>query len=98
MQDTTCMDAGQESVESNHKRAANACNGIDWAIQEETRKEVDSTVVRTFTTYLKAQNPPSMFIWGPNYTYIEPCSHAGSHIPSYRQLQVKDLPKVLRDG
>ena len=26
------QDAGQESVESNHRRAADACNGIAWVI------------------------------------------------------------------
>jgi len=26
------QDAGQESVESNHRRAADACNGIAWAM------------------------------------------------------------------
>src|SRR6218665_3479712 len=26
------QDTGQESVESNHRRAADACNGIAWAI------------------------------------------------------------------
>jgi len=28
------QDTGQESVESNHRRAADACNGIAWAIIE----------------------------------------------------------------
>ncbi len=32
-------DAGQESVESNHRRAADACNGISWAIREERTEE-----------------------------------------------------------
>jgi len=34
------QDAGQESVESNHRRGADACNGIDWSVKERRRRKM----------------------------------------------------------
>src|SRR6218665_2290953 len=45
------LDIGQESVESNHRRAADVCNGIAWAVMEIISMLIN-TIVCLFCTFL----------------------------------------------
>ena len=66
-------DARQKSVESNHRQAADACNGIAWAIQEKKDNQmkhvavaismgITTTRLRTQSTTLRLQTFPLQIV------------------------------------
>ena len=57
------QDAGQESVDSNHRRAGDACNGIAWTI----KKEEEQKEVLVDATLLMSSKKGKSFQWGVEY-------------------------------